>query len=81
MPYKAGRCRLGQILKARRMKIVDFATQLNMSPNQINDYIHNRKTMSLSVAMTLASALGIRIEELYEWDIVAPGQRKRTTKE
>ncbi|MEK4343265.1 helix-turn-helix domain-containing protein [Brevibacillus sp. FSL L8-0710] len=81
MPYKAGKCRLGVILKARRIKIVEFAKQINMSPNQLNDYIHNRKKMSLSVAMTIAAALGIRIEELYEWEFVAPSQRKRTKKE
>ncbi|KKX53278.1 helix-turn-helix domain-containing protein [Brevibacillus borstelensis] len=82
MPYKAGKCRLGVILKARRIKIVDFAHQINMSPSQVNDYIHGRKaTMSLNVAMTIASALNIRIEELYEWEYVAPSQRKRTKKE
>lgn len=82
MPYKAGRCRLGVILKARRIKIVDLADQLNMSPNQLNDYIHGRKsTMSLNTAMTIASALKIPIEQLYEWEYVPPSQRKRTKKE
>ncbi|WP_103110596.1 helix-turn-helix domain-containing protein [Brevibacillus reuszeri] len=81
MPYKAGRCRLGQILKARRMKVVELGEMLNINPSQLRDYIHGRKpTMSLNVAMTIASALNIRIEELYEWDYVSPEDRTRRTK-
>ncbi|WP_412679320.1 helix-turn-helix domain-containing protein [Brevibacillus centrosporus] len=82
MPYKAGRCRLGVILKARRIKVVEFAEQINMSPSQLTDYIHGRKaTMSLNTAMTIASALSVHIEQLYEWDYVSPSQRKRKKQE
>ncbi|UED72102.1 helix-turn-helix transcriptional regulator [Brevibacillus sp. HD3.3A] len=81
MAYKAGRCRLGVILKARRIKIAVFGEMINMSPSQLRDYISGRKpTMSLNVAMTIASALSIRIEELYEWDYIPPSERVRRTK-
>ncbi|WP_429820204.1 helix-turn-helix domain-containing protein [Brevibacillus porteri] len=82
MPYRAGRCRLGVILNERRIKYIDFAKKINMAPSQLNDYINGQKpTMSLNTAMTIASALSVPIEQLYEWEYIPPSQRKRQKKE
>jgi transcriptional regulator with XRE-family HTH domain len=68
--YEVGRCRLKTLLRERNIQQKDLADKLNMSKQQINDYISGHtSTMSLKTAKNIASALGCHIEELYEWTL------------
>lgn len=62
-----GRCLLGSILYSRRMTQEDLAAMTEMNKSQINEYIHNKRAMSLNSAKVIANALSCRIEDLYEW--------------
>jgi hypothetical protein len=39
-----------------------------MPETQISDYINNRTKMGYATAATIAFALGVHAEELYEWE-------------
>lgn len=68
--YEVGKCRLKTLLRERNIQQKDFADKVNMSKQQINDYISGHtSTMSLKTAKNIASALGCHIEELYEWTL------------
>lgn len=65
--YKVGKCLLRYRLIDARMSQTDLAVKLNMSKGRINDYINNRREMSLGTAKSIAAALRCNIDDLYEW--------------
>ena len=68
--YEVGKCRLKILLRERNIQQKDLAAKLNMSKQQINDYISGHtSTMSLKTAKNIAHALDCCIEELYEWTL------------
>jgi transcriptional regulator with XRE-family HTH domain len=62
-----GRCLLGEILVKNRMSQEDLSVKVDMNKGQINEYIRNKRVMTLNSARVIASALNCRIEDLYEW--------------
>lgn len=64
---KAGNCNLQQLLDSRGMTQVQLASIVNMSKNQISDYATNRRKMERDNLKTIANALGVKMESLYEW--------------
>jgi DNA-binding XRE family transcriptional regulator len=62
-----GKCLLLKRLNDRGMTQQELADKIPMNPQQINDYIHNRKTMSLKTARVIAKGVGCYIDDLYEW--------------
>jgi len=68
MRYLPGRCLLRQILKKRRLTQRWLADIVDMPETQISDYINNRTKMGYATAATIAFALGVHAEELYEWE-------------
>ncbi|WP_338463483.1 hypothetical protein V5G20_18010 [Brevibacillus borstelensis] len=48
-----------------------------MPPSQVSDWANDVKKMSLANAKTVAHALQIPIDDLYEWIPVKPSERKR----
>lgn len=78
MAYKVGRCLLSQHLRRIGMTPQELATRLHMPISQISDYANNRKIMGLKNAKSIASVIGITIDELYEWSLIKPTERKRS---
>ncbi|OAJ75129.1 hypothetical protein AYJ08_05795 [Brevibacillus sp. SKDU10] len=78
MPFVAGRCLLKQRLKSVRMTQRDLASRAGMPEQQISDYVNGRIKMSLDNARTLSHILQCSIEDLYEWEQIAPSQRSRS---
>jgi DNA-binding XRE family transcriptional regulator len=66
--YKATRCRIKEILKEKRMSQMELALKINFSKQQISDIANGRYVLSLNNAMTIAKALNVNIEDLYEWE-------------
>lgn len=65
--YKVGKCRVREILAAKRMTQKDLVSKTGIHKQHISAYINNRRKMNLSTAKTIASALDCSIDELYEW--------------
>jgi len=72
MPYRVGRCLLGLRLAEAGMTPVQLAEKVGMKLPQISAYINNKRVMSLQNALSIASAVGCRVEDLYELEYVSP---------
>ncbi|MGG3920434.1 helix-turn-helix transcriptional regulator [Geobacillus thermodenitrificans] len=66
--YRATRCRIKEILKEKRMSQMELALKINFSKQQISDIVNGRYVLGLNNAMTIAKALNVNIEDLYEWE-------------
>jgi len=49
------------------MTQVELAEELNVTVQQINKYVLDKRKMSLQTAANVAFLLGCNIEDLYEW--------------
>lgn len=67
MAFKVGRCLLRYRLHDAKMSQTDLAIKARMSRTRINDYVHNRREMTLGTAKTIAKILRCHIDDLYEW--------------
>lgn len=71
--FKVGRCLLADRLRNADMTQQELAELCGMPKAQINDYVNNRKTMSLKTAKVIITALNenshlnLFIDDLYEW--------------
>lgn len=79
--YNLGRCLLGSLLKVRKMSQTECAKRVNLPKQQINHYVHNRATMSLENAISIALAIECRVEELYELIPIKSNEKKRTPRQ
>ncbi|WP_339273805.1 helix-turn-helix transcriptional regulator [Paenibacillus sp. FSL W8-0426] len=68
--YEVGKCRLREILKAKKMTQVELAALTGISKQQINNYINRQHivgVMGLGTLRTIAEALKLDSPyELYE---------------
>ncbi|WP_432806464.1 helix-turn-helix transcriptional regulator [Lederbergia lenta] len=62
-----GKCLLLSILYKRKLTQLDLASLTGIHKNQINEYISNKRRMSLKNARIISVALRCKIEDLYEW--------------
>lgn len=62
-----GKCLLGDILYKKDMTQIDLEIITGISKTQINEFINNRRVMSLNNAKIISDALNCLIEDLYEW--------------
>lgn len=62
-----GRCLLGDILYKKAMTQVDLEIITGINKVQINEFINNKRVMSLNNAKIISDALNCLIEDLYEW--------------
>lgn len=76
MPFRPEKCLIPSILKDRRMTARDLSELTGISETAISDYGSKRKVMVLSTAKTIAEALYIPIDDLYEWKLVEPKKKK-----
>lgn len=67
MAYRPGKCQLPRLLKEKKLRLQDLADRIGMSKQQLSDYANNRSTMSLKNAKTIAAALKVKVDDLYEW--------------
>lgn len=67
MAYRPGKCLLPQILRERRIEPVDFYTLIGWSKQQYSAYVNDRKKMSIGTLKTVANALELPMDDLYEW--------------
>ncbi|QHZ58640.1 helix-turn-helix transcriptional regulator [Brevibacillus sp. NSP2.1] len=77
MSFKVGRCLLADRLREAKMTQQELCEKLDMPPSQVSDWANDVKKMSLGNAKTVAHALRIHIDDLYEWIPVKPTERKR----
>jgi transcriptional regulator with XRE-family HTH domain len=70
LAYIVGRCLLREHLRKNDMTQLELAERMGITVQQINKYVLNRQIMSLKVAKNVASILGCRIDDLYEWEKV-----------
>lgn len=62
-----GRCRLRFILDHRRMSQEDLVVMTGIHKSQINEYINNKRIMSLKSARIISKSCNCSIDDLYEW--------------
>jgi transcriptional regulator with XRE-family HTH domain len=67
MAFRPGKCRLHYILRKNKLTITELSIKTGIRANQISDYANNHRNMSLSNAFAIAYALGIPMEDLYDW--------------
>jgi len=67
MKAELGRCLLAERLAAAGIKIEELARMLLYKPEKLQDFIDNKRVMSLKTAVHIAGALHCHAEELYEW--------------
>lgn len=70
MVYQPGRCLLKQLLHKIGKDQQWLSDVTGISKSQISMYAMNRRIMTLPTAMTIASAIGCSIDDLYEWIVV-----------
>ncbi|MEW5569694.1 helix-turn-helix domain-containing protein [Rossellomorea marisflavi] len=62
-----GRCRLRFILDHRRMSQEDLVVMTGIHKSQINEYINDKRKMSLKSARIISKSCNCSIDDLYEW--------------
>lgn len=67
---EVGRCKVADRLRSLDMTQQELADLTGLSRTRINDYVNNRRTMSLKSAAIVAYALRCSIDDLYEFKIV-----------
>jgi DNA-binding XRE family transcriptional regulator len=61
-----GRCLLQELLNERNMTQTDLEVLTGIVKQQLNDYIKNRKKMSLPTAILVAHTMKCNVTDLYE---------------
>lgn len=67
MALRPGRSRLPRLLKDNKMKRIDLANYLGVSPSFITRIIDGDRFFSYPLAARAAQKLGCTMEELHEW--------------
>ncbi|WEG18575.1 helix-turn-helix transcriptional regulator [Alkalihalophilus pseudofirmus] len=62
-----GKCHLQKLLDKRNLEHKDLSEITGIDTSSISLYASNSRAMSLDNAATIAQALGIRIDDLYDW--------------
>lgn len=68
---KVGKCLLSDHLKYADISQQELAEILNIHKSRISEYVNNKHTMSYETALNVSKVLGCKMEELYEWRMVA----------
>lgn len=70
MALRTGRCLLPKLLQEAKLTQAEFALRVGMSESTISHYANKRRKMSIENAKVIADALGVPIDDLYEWQKV-----------
>jgi transcriptional regulator with XRE-family HTH domain len=67
MAYRPGKCQLHRILRLKKLTLTDLSNLTGIRLSQLSDYANNhRGSMNYATALTIAIALSIPMEDLYE---------------
>lgn len=55
----------------------ELASMLDVTKQQINNYVFGHRVMSLSIAKNVATILGCEIDDLYEWEYVENRKKRQ----
>lgn len=67
MALRIGRCLLPQLIQKTGMTQTEFAHRIGINETTMSLYVNNKRIMSIENAKIIASALGVHIDDLYEW--------------
>lgn len=67
MAIHAGKCLLPQILRERKIDPVEFYESIGWSKQQYYVYTKRKRKMSIDTLKTVANALELPMDDLYEW--------------
>ncbi|MBD0383073.1 helix-turn-helix domain-containing protein [Paenibacillus sedimenti] len=67
MKDELGRCLLQERLDESGMNKEDLARVLKYKPEKLQDFMDNKRVMSLKAAIHIADAIGCDVKQLYEW--------------
>lgn len=76
MPFDLGKCLLKRHLKHRKLSQIELSHRTGISYDMINHYANNRKTMNLVSAKSIANALNVTIDDLYEFPWIPLSERE-----
>ncbi|MFD0673964.1 helix-turn-helix domain-containing protein [Cohnella sp. GCM10027633] len=69
MRVTPGRCLLRQLLKEKRKTQRWLQEVTGISESNLSDYASRRKVMGVTTLKTVASALDVPMDDLYEWNV------------
>ncbi|MFC5452992.1 helix-turn-helix domain-containing protein [Paenibacillus aestuarii] len=69
MKAELGRCLLEERMAESGFNKEELARILLYKPEKLQDFIDNKRVMSLKSAVHIADALHCHAEELYEWNV------------
>ncbi len=72
-----GKCLLADILLQKKVSQSELADRVDVTKQQLGHYIHNRRIMSLPIAVNIANELGCDVKDLYEWIEVEVRTKRR----
>lgn len=55
----------------------ELASKLDVTKQQVNNYVFGHRIMSLSIAKNVATILGCDIDDLYEWEHVESRKKRQ----
>ncbi|MGG1637190.1 helix-turn-helix domain-containing protein [Paenibacillus sp. NRS-1760] len=67
MRYVPGRCLLRQLIHEQRKTQKWLCGRTGISQSNMSDYVRGEKKMSANTMKTVAMALGVHMDDLYEW--------------
>ena len=58
--------RLGLVLLAQGVHQNELSRKLYVRPETINHYVHNKRQPNIEMALKIAKALGVKVEDIWE---------------
>ena len=58
--------RLGLVLLAQGVQQNELSRKLYVRPETINNYVHNKRQPNIEMALKIAKALGVKVEDIWE---------------
>lgn len=66
--YRIRKSRLKQILVEKQVLQQDLADKIGVAESSISRYINTNRKIDVEIAYNIAKALGVIIDDLYEWE-------------
>jgi transcriptional regulator with XRE-family HTH domain len=80
MGFNPGKCRLTYWMRTKKITPTELADKVEMTVQEVSDYSHDRKKMTLGTAKAFSEALKVPIEELYDWTYTPSRKKRRQSK-
>ncbi|MGX2959507.1 helix-turn-helix transcriptional regulator [Peribacillus sp. JNUCC 23] len=63
------RCLIGNLIHEKGFKAKYIAAQLEVTPQQMSNWVNNRNYPPLEKAFKLAKLLGVKVDDLYDEEV------------